>query len=520
MTTALPSDAILTNDAMAFLEQLHRAFNGRRLSLLADRLDRQARIDAGELPDFLESTRRVRQGVWTVAGVPTDLMDRRVEITSPVDRKMMINALNSKARTFMADFEDSLTPSFENVLGGQLNAYDAVRGTISFQNQNGKLYTMGQQTAVLLIRPRGWHLPECNLTVDGEPMSGSLVDFGLYMFHNARELVERGSGPYFYLSKLESHLEARLWNDVFVFAQNELGFPVGTTKATVLIETILAVFEMDEILYELRDHSAGLNAGRWDYIFSIIKKFRNDSTRVLPDRSDIDMTVGFMRAYTDLLIQTCHKRGAHAIGGMAALIPNRNDPEVTAQALEGVADDKRREAVAGFDGTWVAHPDLVEVAMDEFDVVLGERPNQVDKLRTEVAVLAGDLTNTEIPNGAITLLGVRTNVNVGILYIASWLCGNGAAILYDLMEDAATAEISRSQIWQWVQNGSVTATGEVITSDLVRAIVDEEMESIAEMVGVDALEQGRYAEARIIFEQVTLDTNFVEFLTLPAYAAL
>ena len=520
MTTALPSDTILTNDAVAFLEQLHRTFNERRLSLLADRLDRQARIDAGELPDFLESTRRVRQGVWTVAGVPMDLMDRRVEITGPVDRKMMINALNSRARTFMADFEDSLTPSFENVLNGQLNAYDAVRGTISFQNQNDKPYTMDQQTAVLLIRPRGWHLPERNLTVDGEPMSGSLVDFGLYMFHNARELVERGSGPYFYLPKLESHFEARLWNDVFVFAQNELGLPVGTVKATVLIETILAVFEMDEILYELRDHSVGLNAGRWDYIFSIIKKFRNDPTRVLPDRSDIVMTVGFMQAYTDLLIQTCHKRGAHAIGGMAAFIPNRNDPEVTAQALVEVAADKRREAMDGFDGTWVAHPGLVEVAMDEFDAVLGERPNQLDKLRTEVAAMAGDLINTEIPNGAITLRGIRTNVNIGILYIASWLCGNGAAALYNLMEDAATAEISRSQIWQWVQNGSVTVTGEVITSDLVRAIVDEEMDSIAEMVGVDALEQGRYAEARIIFEQVTLDTNFVEFLTLPAYAAL
>lgn len=520
MTVTVPTDTILTTEAVAFLERLHHQFADRRHALLAERVARQTRIDAGELPDFLSETEDIRSSDWTVAPAPADLLDRRVEITGPVERKMMINALNSGARTFMADFEDSSTPTFENVLSGQRNAYDAVRRTIWFENDAGKAYELGDDPAVLLIRPRGWHLPEQNLTVAGEPMSGSLVDFGLYMFHNAQELVERGSGPYFYLPKLESHLEARLWNDVFLFTQRELGLPVGTIKATVLIETILAAFEMDEILYELRDHSAGLNAGRWDYIFSMIKKFRNDPTRVLPDRSDIGMTVGFMRAYTDLLIQTCHKRGAHAMGGMAAFIPNRNDPEVTAQALAKVAEDKRREAADGFDGTWIAHPGLVDVAQAEFDSVLGDRPNQTDKLRSDVAVVGSQLLDTSIPEGAITLAGIRTNVNVGILYIASWLGGNGAAALYNLMEDAATAEISRSQIWQWVHNRAVTNSGELVTVELVAQIIDEEMASISDMVGQEAFASGHYSQARAVFESVALDEQFIDFLTLPAYESL
>lgn len=513
-------ETVLTNEALAFLEALHRTFNPRRLALLEQRAVRQERIDGGELPDFLSETAGVRSGNWKVAPVPKDLADRRVEITGPVERKMMINALNSGARTFMADFEDSSTPTFDNVVSGQRNAYDAIRRTISFENEAGKTYALSESPAVLLIRPRGWHLPESNLRVDGEPMSGSLVDFGLYLFHNAHELVARGSGPYFYLPKLESHHEARLWNDVFVFAQKELGLGVGTIKATVLIETILAAFEMDEILYELRDHSAGLNAGRWDYIFSMIKKFRNDATRVLPDRSDIAMSVPFMKAYTDLLIQTCHKRGAHAMGGMAAFIPNRRDPEVTAQAIAKVTEDKRREAQDGFDGTWVAHPDLVAVAQAEFDTVLGDRPNQVEKQRPDVNTSAKDLLGTTIVDGQITMEGVRTNINVGILYIASWLRGNGAAALYNLMEDAATAEISRSQIWQWVANRSVTASGETVTSELVDELIAEELAGIAELVGPEAFASGRYEDAKTVFRNVALDEDFVEFLTIPAYATL
>jgi len=511
---------ILSYEAVLFLEDLHRRFNPRRLELLARRIERQAQIDAGVLPDFLAETAGIRSGDWRVAAPPPDLMDRRVEITGPVERKMMINALNSGAKTFMADFEDSNTPSWDNLMQGQINVYDAVRHTIRLTAEGGKVYQLGERTATLLIRPRGWHLEEGHLFVDGDPMSGSLVDAGLYLFHNAAESLARGSGPYFYLPKLENHLEARLWNDVFVFAQEELGIARGSIRATVLIETVLAAFEMDEILYELRDHSAGLNAGRWDYIFSVIKKFRNDPGRLLPDRSQISMMVPFMRSYTELLVQTCHKRGAHAMGGMSAFIPNRLDSDVTELALAKVSEDKRREAGDGFDGTWVAHPALVAVAQGEFDAVLGSRPNQIDRQRPEVSVRAADLLDTSVSGGTITLGGIRTNVNVGILYLESWLSGNGAAALYNLMEDAATAEISRSQIWQWVHAGAQTNDERRITPELVRAIADEEMGAIADLVGMDRFTEGRFDEARAIFEEVALSDDFEDFLTIPAYQLL
>ncbi|MDH3193593.1 MAG: malate synthase A [Acidimicrobiia bacterium] len=514
------ASTILTDEAVAFLTDLHRGFNQRRLELLARRAVRQAQIDQGVLPGFLPETSEVRSADWRVAAPPPDLLDRRVEITGPVERKMMINALNSGASTFMGDFEDSYTPTWENVLDGQVNAYDAVRKTIRLEADSGKVYELGDEIATLLIRPRGWHLEEAHLAVDAEPMSGSLVDAGLYLFHNAVELLDRGSGPYFYLPKLESHLEARLWNDVFVFAQDRLGIPQGSIRATVLIETVLAAFEMDEILYELRDHSAGLNAGRWDYIFSIIKKFRNDPSRLLPDRSQITMTVPFMRSYTELLVKTCHRRGAHAMGGMSAFIPNRLDQEVTDRAMEKVRDDKHREAGDGFDGTWVAHPGLVAVARAEFDAILGDRPNQIDRKRPEVVVQAGDLLDTSVEEGRVTLDGVRTNVNVGILYLESWLSGNGAAALYNLMEDAATAEISRSQIWQWVHAGALAADGVPITAELVRTIADEEMLAIARLVGPERFATGCFEQARLIFEDVALSDDFEDFLTIPAYQQL
>lgn len=511
---------ILSDEAVAFLEGLHRRFNPRRLELLAGRSDRQRQIDAGGLPEFLAETGAIRSGDWQVAVPPADLMDRRVEITGPVERKMMINALNSGAKTFMADFEDSNTPSWDNLMQGQVNVYDAVRHTIRLTAEGGKVYQLDERTATLLIRPRGWHLDEAHLFVDGEPMSGSLVDAGLYLFHNAAESLARGSGPYLYLPKLENHVEARLWNDVFVFAQQQLGIAQGSIRATVLIETVLAAFEMDEILYELRDHSAGLNAGRWDYIFSVIKKFRNDPSRLLPDRSQISMMVPFMRSYTELLVQTCHKRGAHAMGGMSAFIPNRLDPDVTETALAKVSEDKRREAGDGFDGTWVAHPGLVGVAQAEFDAVLGSRPNQIDRQRPDVSVQSADLLDTRVPGGTITLGGIRTNVNVGILYLESWLSGNGAAALYNLMEDAATAEISRSQIWQWVHTGAHINDGRAITPELVRAIADEEMSTIADLVGASQFAEGRFDEARAIFEDVALNDDFEDFLTIPAYQQL
>jgi malate synthase len=496
---------ILSGDALALVADLQRTFGGRREELLARRAERQRRLLAGELPDFLEETRGIREDTsWRVAEAPPDLQDRRVEITGPTDRKMVINALNSGARVFMADFEDANSPTWPNVLEGHHNLIDAVERTISLDTGE-KTYRLNDTVATLLVRPRGWHLHERHLLVDGEPVSASLFDFGLTMFHLARRAIERGSGPYFYLPKLESHLEARLWNEVFVRTQDALGIPRGTVRATVLIETILAAFEMEEILYELREHSAGLNAGRWDYIFSVIKKFRGRDDFVLPDRSAVTMTVPFMHAYTELLVKTCHARGAFAIGGMAAYIPSRRDPEVNETALAKVREDKDREAGNGFDGTWVAHPDLVPTATEEFDKVLGERPNQLDRQRPEVHQSADELLSVPATPGEITEAGIRQNVSVGIQYLASWLRGTGAAAIYNLMEDVATAEISRSQLWQWVHHGRVDR-------DRVLAIADEE---VASLPG-----QERLDEACEVFEQVALADEFVEFLTLPAYELL
>ncbi|HZD16749.1 MAG TPA: malate synthase A, partial [Actinomycetota bacterium] len=468
----------------------------------------------------LEETEDVRAGDWTVSPTPADMADRRVEITGPTDRKMVINALNSGAKVFMADFEDANSPTWSNMVDGQANLTDAIEGTIEFTSPDGKEYRLAEETATLFVRPRGWHLDEKHVTIEGRPCSGSLFDFGLYFFHNARRLLDRGTGPYFYLPKLESHLEARLWNDVFVRAQERLGIERGTIKATVLIETILAAFEMDEILYELREHSAGLNAGRWDYIFSVIKKFHHDPGFVLPDRDQVTMTVPFMRAYTELLVKTCHRRGAFAIGGMAAFIPSRRDPEVNEVALGKVREDKTREAGDGCDGTWVAHPDLVPVAMEAFDDVLGDRPNQIDRRRDEVEVSADDLLGTRIEGSTVTEKGVRTNVLVGILYIESWLRGVGAAALFNLMEDAATSEISRSQIWQWVAHGVELDDGRTVTKDLLEQIKEEELASIRETIGAEAFDGGRFKEAAEIFGRVALSDRFVDFLTLPAYEYL
>jgi len=495
----------LTPEALDLVVTLQREFAGRREELLLARAERQERIAAGELPDFLDSTRAVREGDWRVAPVPYDLQDRRVEITGPAgDRKMVINAFNSGARIYMADFEDANSPTWENVLGGQRNLTDAIERTISLDTGE-KQYALHEDVAVLLVRPRGWHLQERNVEVDGKHVSAGLFDFGVYLQRNAERLLERGSGPYFYLPKLESHLEARLWNDIFCLAQDRLGLPRGTIKATVLIETILAAFEMDEILYELREHSAGLNAGRWDYIFSVIKKFRDRPEFVLPDRAQVRMTVPFMRAYTELLVRTCHARGAHAIGGMAAFIPSRRDPEVTEVALARVREDKRRESGDGFDGTWVAHPDLVPVAMAEFDEVLGDRPNQLERLREDVSTEAADLLNVAATPGEITEAGVRANISVGIQYIAAWLQGVGAAAIDNLMEDAATAEISRSQIWQWLHHGRVERDDvERIIGEVVAELPDEPV----------------YRDAREVFEKVALREVFVDFLTLTAYAKL
>jgi malate synthase len=498
----------LTPEALDFVAALQREFGSTRQDLLRRRAERQAELTAGALPDFLQETREIREGKWSVAAVPEPLQDRRVEITGPVDRKMVINALNSGARVFMADFEDANSPTWQNCIEGQANLLDAVRRTIELTTAE-KSYRLKEETAELLVRPRGWHLPEKHLLVDGKEASASLFDFGLYFFHNAHELLSRGKGPWFYLPKLESHREARLWNDVFCFAQDTLGIPRGSIKATVLIETILAAFEMEEILYELRDHSAGLNAGRWDYIFSVIKKLGARPAFLLPDRPQVTMTVPFMHAYSELLVKTCHRRGAHAMGGMAAFIPSRRDPEVNEQALARVTEDKQREAGAGFDGTWVAHPDLVPVAAGEFDRVLGSRPNQLERQRDDVAVTARDLLDVSIPDGEMTETGLRLNVTVGIEYIESWLRGVGAAALYNLMEDAATAEISRSQVWQWIHHGVELSGGETVTPKLVRRIAGEELTRLGST--------GRFAEAREIFERVALHENFVDFLTLPAY---
>ena len=513
-------DEILTDQALAFVAGLQREFGARRVELLEARAERQTRLDEGERPDFLEATRHVRDADWRVAPAPADLRDRRVEITGPTDRKMVINALNSGARCFMADFEDANAPTWSNMVEGQINLADAVRGTIELTGPDGREYRLADETATLLVRPRGWHLPERHLTVDARPVSGSLFDFGLAFFHNAREQSERESGPYFYLPKLESHLEARLWNDVFAWSQDRLAIPRGTIRATVLIETILAAFEMDEILYELGEHSSGLNAGRWDYIFSMIKKFRRRPELVLPDRAQLTMTVPFMRAYTELLVRTCHRRGAHAMGGMAAYIPSRTDPEANELALAKVSEDKVREANAGFDGTWVAHPGLVRVAMSEFDRVMGDRPNQVDRKREDVVASAEELLDVRVPNGEITEEGLRTNVNVGMRYLASWLSGVGAAAIDNLMEDAATAEISRSQIWQWVANGVTLPTGEMVTAAKAREAIQIEMTHFREQPGEKPFTRHRLEQARTLFEEVALPPDFLEFLTLPAYELL
>ncbi|HLW46282.1 MAG TPA: malate synthase A [bacterium] len=510
---------VLTPEAVSFVVALHREFNGRREALLAARVERQAAFNAGRLPDFLAETREVRDGEWTVAPVPRDLEDRRVEITGPVDRKMIINALNSGASTFMADFEDANSPTWDNVIGGQVNLFDAVRRRITYTGPDGRVYRLSDKSATLIVRPRGWHLPEAHVYVDGRPISGSLLDFGLYVFHNAGALLDRGTGPYFYLPKLQSHLEARLWNDVFVFAENTLGLPRAGIKATVLIEHVLAAFEMEEILYELRDRSAGLNAGRWDYIYSIIKTFRDRPEFVLPDRAQVTMTVPFMRAYTELLVSTCHRRGAYAVGGMAAFIPNRRDPELNRIALAKVRDDKVREATDGFDGTWVAHPGLVDEAMRAFEGVLGTRRHQLGRRRDDVRVAPRDLLEVRVPGGSISDEGLRTNVRVGIEYLESWLRGNGAAALYNLMEDAATAEIARSQVWQWIRHEARLDDGRQVTPDVVRGIADEELAGLRERMG-HGNDLGRYADARMLFEQVALTGQFVEFLTLPAYEHL
>ena len=502
---------VLTESAVAFLTDLENEFGWRRGQLLARRQERQRLLDTGQLPDFLEATSYVREAEWQIPAVHSDLVDRRVEITGPVDRKMMINALNSGAKVFMADFEDATSPTWDNLLEGQLNLVDAYNRTLELETDD-KRYTLEDEIATLVVRPRGWHLEEKHFLVDGRPMSASLFDFGLYIFHGGRSALANGTAPFLYLPKLESHLEARLWNDVFVWAQDRLDIPRGTIKATVLIETILAAFEMDEILYELREHAAGLNAGRWDYIFSVIKKFRNDPEFLLPDRRQVTMTVPFMRAYTELMVKTCHRRGAHAIGGMAAFIPNRRDPDVTERAITAVTADKKREAEAGCDGTWVAHPDLVPVAMEQFDIVLGDRPNQLDRQRPEVSVEPADLLDLDFP-GEVSLDGVRSNVEVGIRYLAAWLSGTGAAAIDNLMEDVATAEISRSQIWQWVRHGVVTSEGTQVSESLVRGMAGDCVAAL-ESAGQDT---DRLSDARKVFEEVALSEEFVDFLTLPAY---
>jgi malate synthase len=515
-------DAVLTPDALEFVAALAREFEDRRQELLAARAERRARLISGEESlRFLEETASVRESDWRVAPAPEPLVQRWVEITGPTDRKLVINALNSGADGFMADFEDANSPTWRNMVTGHTNLRDAIERTITYDGSDDRHYELVENPATLLVRPRGWHLPERHLLVDGEPISGSLFDFGLYFFHCAPLLLAHGAGPYFYLPKLESHREARLWNDVFTFAQDLVGVQQGTIRATVLIETLPAAFEMDEILYELRDHSAGLNAGRWDYIFSAIKCFRNAADRVLPDRSAVTMTVPFMHAYTELLVATCHRRGAHAMGGMAALIPSRSDDTANENALESVREDKQREVDQGYDGTWVAHPDLVSTAREVFAKGLGARPNQLDKQRDDVAVTAEDLTDLQDTPGEITLQGLRTDVSVGFQYLSFWLGGRGAAAINSLMEDAATAEISRSQIWQWIHHGAKLADdGRTVTVELVREILDEETAKIRDAVGDETWQAGRPDETRRIFEQVALSEELTEFLTLVAYPSL
>ncbi|MGK8203048.1 malate synthase A [Burkholderia cenocepacia] len=506
-------EAILTPEALELVAALHRAFEPRRQALLQARVERTRRLDAGERPDFLADTKAIREGDWKVAPLPADLQCRRVEITGPVERKMIINALNSGADSYMTDFEDSNAPSWTNQIDGQINLKDAVRRTISLE-QNGKSYKLNDKVATLIVRPRGWHLDEKHVTVDGQRVSGGIFDFALFLFHNAKELIARGSGPYFYLPKMESHLEARLWNDIFVAAQEAVGIPRGTIRATVLIETILAAFEMDEILYELREHSSGLNAGRWDYIFSAIKKFKNDRGFCLADRSKITMTVPFMRAYALLLLKTCHKRNAPAIGGMSALIPIKNDPEANDKAMAGVRSDKQRDATDGYDGGWVAHPGLVPIAMEEFVKVLGDKPNQIGKQRDDVQVEGKNLLDFQ-PEAPITEAGLRNNINVGIHYLGAWLDGNGCVPIHNLMEDAATAEISRSQVWQWIRSPKgVLDDGRKVTAELVRDYIKAELDNVKRSVGGNTQP---YERAAAIFEQMSTSEGFTEFLTLPLY---
>ena len=510
---------ILTPEALSFLATLIREFRDRRAEIFDRRRETQAKLDAGTLPDFLPETKELRDGDWKCAPLPEDLLDRRVEITGPVERKMVINALNSGAKMFMADFEDSHSPTWDSLIEGQINLRDAVRRTIEFTNPKGKEYRLNPETAVLLVRPRGWHLDEKHVTLDGKPISGGIFDFALYFFHNHEELKRRGTGPYFYLPKMEHYLEARLWNDIFIKAQDLLGVPQGTIKATVLIETILASFQMDEIIYELREHMAGLNCGRWDYIFSVIKRLKNNPEFILPDRAEITMTKHFMHSYSLLAIKTCHRRGTHAVGGMAAQIPIKNDPEANEAALEKVRADKRREAGDGHDGTWVAHPGLVAIAMEEFDAVLGDKPNQIDKLREDVNVTAEDLLT--VPEGDITEAGLRTNISVGIQYMEAWLRGNGCVPLYNLMEDAATAEISRTQIWQWIRHPKgILKDGRKVTLDMFHEMLAEEIGKIKEAVGEEAYKNGKYELATDLFDKIISNDELEEFLTLRAYENL
>jgi malate synthase len=509
-------EEILSPQATGFIANLQRAFGTRRNEILQKRNERQLEIDEGKMLDFLPETENIRISDWTIAPIPDELQDRRVEITGPVERKMIINALNSAAKVFMADFEDSNAPTWNNVIQGQINLRDAVNRSISFTNPNGKHYSLNEKTAVLMVRPRGWHLVEKNVLIDGIPISGSIFDFGLYFFHNLKSLIENGSGPYFYLPKLESHLEARLWNDIFIMAQNEFGVPQSTIKATVLIETITAAFEMNEILYELREHSAGLNCGRWDYIFSCIKKFRNNRNFCLADRALITMTTHFMHSYSLLCIRTCHKRNAHAMGGMAAQIPIKSNAKANEIALEKVRSDKEREANDGHDGTWVAHPGLVQIALDAFNAVMPQ-PNQINYKHEDVKITADDLLKFE-PERPITENGLRTNINIGIQYLGSWLAGSGCVPIFNLMEDAATAEISRSQIWQWINSPKgILDDGRKVDVELFRKILSEELTKVRNIVGEKAYNSGTYERAAKLFDDITTTKDFVEFLTLPAY---
>jgi len=508
---------ILTPGALEFVSSLHKMFNPTRLQLLEQRTVRQNEIDSRHKPNFLTETEHIRQANWKISPVPYDLQDRRVEITGPVDRKMIINALNSGVKVFMADFEDSTSPTWGNIINGQINLHDAINKTISFTNLNGKHYTLNNNTATLMVRPRGWHLNEKHIQINGEPCSASIFDFALYFYHNVKNLIESDTGPYFYLPKLESHLEARLWNDVFNIAQEKLEIPQGTIKATVLIETILAAFEMDEILYELREHSAGLNCGRWDYIFSFIKKFRNQSEFVLPDRSSVTMDRHFLQSYVNLLVQTCHKRGAHAMGGMAAQIPIKEDPVANEKALEKVLEDKKREAQAGHDGTWIAHPGLAPIALDAFNDIMPGK-NQLHNKRTDIHVSANDLL--QVPKGEITEEGVRSNIRIGIQYLEAWLSGNGCVPLYNLMEDAATAEISRAQLWQWAYHKSKLNDGTLIDFDFINLLIDQELHTIQSEVGENKFENGKFTDASKLFFNMIKNNELDEFLTLPAYNQL